>query len=117
VASRGETSPPRAASSFCALRAGGYRRTCWRTSSAEAHGALGFRRRVSAHTLRHTAATWLRQETGDTRLVAEYLGHSDLSTVSRFAHVAAEEMHAAVQSLGGRLYGDVDENPDLRAAA
>jgi site-specific recombinase XerD len=54
---------------------------------------------VTAHTLRHTAATWLRQGTGDARLVAEYLGHADLSTVSRYAHVASEEMHAAVQTL------------------
>jgi site-specific recombinase XerD len=54
---------------------------------------------VTAHTLRHTAATWLRQATGDTRLVAEYLGHADVSTVSRYAHVASNEMHAAVQIL------------------
>ena len=54
---------------------------------------------VSPHTLRHTAATWLREATGDTRLVAEYLGHTDLSTVSRYAHVAAEELHAAAQAL------------------
>ncbi len=54
---------------------------------------------VTAHTLRHTAATWLRQATGDTRLVAEYLGHADLSTVSRYVHLASEEMHAAVQTL------------------
>src|SRR5207244_2491512 len=48
---------------------------------------------VTAHTLRHTAATWLRQATGEARLVAEYLGHADLSTVSRYAHVASEELH------------------------
>ncbi|MGH3042650.1 MAG: hypothetical protein ACRDNG_13110 [Gaiellaceae bacterium] len=30
-----------------------------------------FSAHVTAHTLRHTAATWLRQERGDTRLVAE----------------------------------------------
>lgn len=53
----------------------------------------------TAHTLRHTAATWLRQATGDARLVAEYLGHAGLSTVSRYAHVAREEMHTAVQML------------------
>src|SRR5581483_3961735 len=29
-------------------------------------------KRVTAHTLRHTAATWLRQQTGDARLVAAY---------------------------------------------
>lgn len=57
---------------------------------------------VTAHTLRHTGATWLRQATGDTRLVAEYLGHADLSTVSRYAHVATGEMHIAVQALADR---------------
>jgi integrase/recombinase XerC len=62
----------------------------------------GLTKHVTAHTLRHTAATWLRQATGDTRLVAEYLGHADLSTVSRYAHVASEEMHTAVQTLADR---------------
>jgi integrase len=42
----------------------------------------GIEKHVTAHTLR-TAATWLRQQTGDARLVAAYLGHADLSTVSR----------------------------------
>jgi len=58
---------------------------------------------VTAHTLRHTAATWLRQATGDARLVAEYLGHADLSTVSRYAHVAADELHEAAAKLGERV--------------
>lgn len=57
-------------------------------------------KRVTAHTLRHTAATWLRQSTGDARLVAEYLGHADLSTVSRYAHVSASELHEAAETLG-----------------
>jgi integrase len=64
----------------------------------------GLSKHVTAHTLRHTSATWLRQATGDTRLVAEYLGHADLSTVSRYAHVATEEMHVAVQSLSNGVY-------------
>jgi integrase/recombinase XerD len=56
-------------------------------------------KRVTAHTLRHTAAMWLRQATGDTRLVAGYLGHADLSTVARYARVASEELHAAARAL------------------
>jgi integrase/recombinase XerC len=59
----------------------------------------GIEKHVTAHTLRHTAATWLRQELGDTRLVAEYLGHADLSTVSRYAHVDRDELFDAA----GRL--------------
>jgi integrase/recombinase XerC len=64
-----------------------------------ASSRAGISKHVTAHTLRHTAATWLRQATGDARLVAEYLGHADLSTVSRYAHVASEELHAATQAL------------------
>ncbi len=56
-------------------------------------------KRVTAHTLRHTAATWLRQRTGDARLVAAYLGHADLSTVSRYAHVADDELHDAASAI------------------
>lgn len=59
-------------------------------------------KKVTAHTLRHTAASWLRQATGDTRLVAEYLGHADLSTVSRYAHVAPDELHEAAAMLSER---------------
>lgn len=57
-------------------------------------------KKVTAHTLRHTAATWLRQQGADTRLVAAYLGHADLSTVSRYAHVAADELHSAADVIG-----------------
>ena len=59
----------------------------------------GLDKHVTAHTLRHTAATWLRQQTGDARLVAAYLGHADLSTVSRYAHVAEEELHEAAAAI------------------
>jgi len=59
----------------------------------------GLEKRVTAHTLRHTAATWLRHATGDTRLVAEYLGHADLSTVHRYAHVAGKELDGAAAAI------------------
>lgn len=64
-----------------------------------AAGRAGIDKKVTAHTLRHSAATWLRQDTGDARLVAEYLGHADLSTVSRYAHVASQELQTAADSL------------------
>jgi site-specific recombinase XerD len=79
-------------------------------SRTAGHG--GLEKRVTAHTLRHTAATWLRQQTGDARLVAAYLGHADLSTVSRYAHVADEELHDAAAMLEKR----VQNTPRRRAA-
>jgi site-specific recombinase XerD len=57
-------------------------------------------------------ATQLRQETGDARLVAAYLGHADLSTVSRYAHVAPAELHQAAAMLGSTA-----GLPPLRGAA
>ena len=67
-----------------------------------AAGRAGIDKHVSAHTLRHTAATWLRQATGDARLVAEYLGHADMSTVSRYAHVAPAELHSAAEAIAAQ---------------
>ena len=84
---------------FCGLAGGRLQETILADIIRRASKRAGIEKHVTAHTLRHTAATWLRQELGDTRLVAEYLGHADLSTVSRYAHVDREELFAAA----GRL--------------
>ncbi len=84
---------------FCGLGGGRLQATVLATIIRRATKRGGLEKRVTAHTLRHTAATWLRQATGDARLVAEYLGHADLSTVSRYAHVAHDELHAAATAL------------------
>lgn len=79
-------------------------------------------KRVTAHTLRHTAATWLRQNTGDARLVAAYLGHADLSTVSRYAHVAPAELHSAADAIAatgglGEAFGSAGSDRAKRLGA
>jgi hypothetical protein len=84
---------------FCGLQGGRLQQTILADIIARAAKRAGIEKHVTAHTLRHTAATWLRQEMGDTRLVAEYLGHADLSTVARYAHVDREELFEAA----GRL--------------
>ena len=84
---------------FCGLAGGRLQPTILAGIIRRASDGAGIAKHVTAHTLRHTAATWLRQATGDTRLVAEYLGHADLSTVARYAHVASDELHAAAQSI------------------
>jgi integrase len=84
---------------FCGLAGGRLQETILADIIRRATKRAGIEKHVTAHTLRHTAATWLRQELGDTRLVAEYLGHADLSTVSRYAHVDRDELFAAA----GRL--------------
>jgi site-specific recombinase XerD len=84
---------------FCGLAGKRLTSTILATIIRRAAERAGLEKRVSAHALRHTAATWLRQQTGDARLVAAYLGHADLSTVSRYAHVAAEELHSAAEAI------------------
>jgi len=49
-------------------------------------------RRLSAHALRHAAATALLERTGKLQAVSEYLGHADPSTTLRFyAHQALSD--------------------------
>jgi len=84
---------------FCGLEGGRLQETILADIIRRAAKRAGIEKHVTAHTLRHTAATWLRQELGDTRLVAEYLGHADLSTVARYAHVDRKELFGAA----GRL--------------
>lgn len=101
---------------FCGLAGGRLQPKVLATIIERAAERAGLEKRVTAHTLRHTAATWLRQETGDTRLVAEYLGHADLSTVSRYAHAAERELHKATAALGRLASTAATEVPEQRTA-
>jgi len=84
---------------YCGLNGGRLQETILADIIRRSATRAGIEKHVTAHTLRHTAATWLRQERGDTRLVAEYLGHADLSTVARYAHVDRDELHDAANRL------------------
>jgi integrase/recombinase XerC len=97
---------------FCGLEGKRRQPTILAAIIRRAAEGAGLEKRVTAHTLRHTAATWLRQQTGDARLVAAYLGHADLSTVSRYAHVAEAELYEAAATLAKR----VENTPRRRAA-
>jgi site-specific recombinase XerD len=96
---RANREAPAQAPVFCGLEGNRLQPTILAAIIHRCAARAGLEKRVTAHTLRHTAATWLRQQTGDARLVAAYLGHSDLSTVSRYAHVAEDELHQAAAAL------------------
>jgi integrase/recombinase XerC len=99
---RAREKPKADAPVFRGLRGGRLQPTILAGIVSRAARRAGIEKRVTAHTLRHTAATWLRQATGDARLVAEYLGHADLSTVHRYAHVAAAELDSAASAIAER---------------
>jgi integrase len=67
------------------------------------------------HDLRHTCAAWLVQSGVPIREVAELLRHSDIKVTMRYAHLAPENVRAAVTALEGvesRL-SHVEENREL----
>ena len=47
----------------------------------------GIKKRVTAHTFRHSFATRLLQTGSDIRTVQELLGHSDIRTTELYTHV------------------------------
>jgi integrase len=112
---RAERQPAAKDPVFCGLAGGRLQETTLAHIISRAAMRAGLEKHVTAHTLRHTAATWLRQATGDARLVADYLGHADLSTVSRYAHVAPDELHEAAARLGERVAFIPEADPTRRA--
>lgn len=66
--------------------------------------ATDFREAVSAaeiedfrfHDLRHTFATRLLRKTGNLKLVSRLLGHADIETTMRYAHVLDADLHDAM---------------------
>ena len=68
------------------------------------------------HDLRHTCAAWLVQAGVSIREVAELLRHSDIKVTMRYAHLAPENVRAAVTALEGtesRL-SHVEETEEVR---
>lgn len=51
------------------------------------------------HTLRHTAATWILKKTNNLRITKEILGHSDIKTTLKYAHVLDDEKRGALNSV------------------
>lgn len=50
----------------------------------------------SFHDLRHTCATRLLRKVGNIRLVKELLGHEDMNTTLKYAHVTTEDLRNAM---------------------
>ncbi len=59
----------------------------------------GLNERLHFHSLRHTFATWLVQEGVSIYEVQKLLGHSSISVTQVYSHLAASELHSAVNKI------------------
>lgn len=62
------------------------------------------------HMLRHTAATRMLDATGNIAVVSKLLGHAKITTTSRYAHIADDQLLEAVR-LTAKKRQDVALNP------
>lgn len=54
---------------------------------------------INFHTLRHTAATWILKKTNNLKLTQQILGHSNIKTTLKYAHVLDSEKRKALESV------------------
>lgn len=88
---------PRQRGQLMPFTEGGWRRE-WGKALAAA-GIEDFR----FHDLRHTAATRMLKATGNLATVKKVLGHQNIQTTMRYAHVEMEDMRAAMEAAGEQI--------------
>ena len=57
--------------------------------------------RITPHTLRHYFVTRFLRSTGNIRLTQEAVGHSNIATTARYAHILDDEVKKAVKEAFG----------------
>jgi site-specific recombinase XerD len=65
--------------------------------------------RATVHSLRHTFASWLLQHGADISEVQDMLGHTDISTTRRYAHLSKGKTAKRMGSILSKI-GTTDED-------
>jgi integrase/recombinase XerD len=85
------------------IRAGTVQQIC-----REACQLSGIRKRITAHTLRHSFATHLLENGTDTRAIQVLLGHTNINTTARYTAVTPESVSRIVSPLDQLPTGSKD---------
>ena len=66
-------------------------------------------KRVSGfHMFRHSAATFLNQQTGNLKLAQKFLGHADITTTANiYTHTSSESDRGASVAIERAIFGDL----------
>ncbi|WP_223478712.1 tyrosine-type recombinase/integrase [Oricola indica] len=90
-------------------------KTEWRRAREDS-GVENFR----FHDMRHTAASRVARATGDLRMVRDLLGHEEIATTMRYAHLTKKDLRAGLEAAHARHYAENamenTTNSDAKAA-
>lgn len=71
--------------------------------------------RLRFHDIRHSHASWMLAATGDLLLVSKRLGHANVATTQRYAHLLPGRMERAIEGAVSGLLGPVTTNERKKA--
>jgi len=64
-------------------------------------------RRTAFHTFRHSAASFLNEQTGNLKLAQRFLGHADISTTANiYTHPSSESEREAAVAIERAIFGE-----------
>jgi len=104
VANYIKTARPRVASEFVFLGERGrpLTRDVFELAVREYRAAVGIKKKITPHVLRHSFATHLLERGADLRAVQMMLGHADISTTEIYTHVIRERLKAVYKTFHPR---------------
>jgi integrase len=73
----------------------------------------GIAAKYTWHDLRHTAASWMRQRKVPIDIIQKILGHTDIKSTMRYAHIGEASHVEAVDAIGGMFDDTPVAQPDL----